>query len=110
MYLFVTRILLRLLPIDIGSEKGFQLFDSICEDPTECPQLFLYSTSDQVIFAEDVEEAMAARKEKGLMVKSICWDDSKHVAHFKEHPEVYAKACLDFAAACFSSHDAVAKL
>nr|KAG5714105.1 hypothetical protein BaRGS_020433 [Batillaria attramentaria] len=103
-YMFITRFLLTLLPCGVKAGKGFQLYDSICEDPTKCPQLFLYSKADRVIMAEDVEEVVTRRKEKGVDVKSLCWEDSPHVAHFRAHPEVYAKACLDFISSSLELH------
>ncbi|KAL8622436.1 hypothetical protein ACOMHN_034101 [Nucella lapillus] len=103
MYLVFTRCLRMLLPGMLAMEKGFQLYESICLDETKCPQLFLYSKADEVILAEDVEEVITTRKERGVEVKSLCWEDSQHVAHLRDHPEVYAKACMDFAEACFSS-------
>lgn len=104
MYLIFTRILLRLLPMDLGSGRGFQLYEALCKDPAQCPQLFLYSRADQVILAKDVEEVMAKREEKGVPVKSVCWEDSQHVAHMRAHPEVYTKACLDFVTTCITPH------
>ncbi|XP_076441455.1 LOW QUALITY PROTEIN: transmembrane protein 53-like [Babylonia areolata] len=103
MYLVFNHCLRLLLPGMLAMENGFQLFNSICMDACKCPQLFLYSKGDKIIMAEDVEEVIAVRKEKGVQVKSICWEDSQHVAHMRAHPEVYSKACMDFAEACFAS-------
>ena len=105
-YLVVTRVVMLLLPVSIGTAKGFTLYDTISEDPAQCPQLFLYSKADSVILAEDVAEMIAARKAKGVTVKSVCWEDSHHVAHFRAHPEVYTKTCIDFVSACLALDEA----
>lgn len=99
-YMLVIRFLLAMLPACIKSSYGFKLYTRVCDDPTECPQLFLYSKADRIIMAEDVEEVVSRRKARGVDVKAVCWEDSAHVAHLRRHPEIYMKTCLDFVDAC----------
>lgn len=103
-YLFIFRVLLSWIPIELTC-KGFGLFDRICEDPMTCPQLFVYSKCDRVILYYDVEEAAKRREQRGVTVKRLCWDDSEHVAHLRIHPEVYTHTCQDFAHTCFITPD-----
>uniref|UniRef100_A0A8R1DKN2 Transmembrane protein 53 n=1 Tax=Caenorhabditis japonica TaxID=281687 RepID=A0A8R1DKN2_CAEJA len=59
-------------------------------------QLFLYSSGDSFIPVADLERFVEEQKKRGNYVKSINFDDSEHVAHFKSKPEDYRKSCLDF--------------
>lgn len=97
-YLMIMQVVSKLVP-----GRGFLLYKNVMEDPTSCPQLFLYSKADKIILSEDVEEMITARKERGFDVKSICWDDSEHVSHFRSHPEIYTKTCQEFVASCLDS-------
>lgn len=72
----------------------------MANDPTRWPMLFLYSTSDKVIMSYDVEEMISRRKQLGVHVDSVCWDDTDHVSHLRKHPEEYIEACEKFIQFC----------
>lgn len=76
------------------------LWDDLENDKSTCPQLYLYSRADDIISYLDIEEMTASRKQHGVDVQRICWDDSGHVAHLVKHREPYIKACLDFIDYC----------
>lgn len=103
-YLLLNRLVNLLLPLETVLGKGFRVYEKMCLDKTQCPQLFLYSKADTVIMAADVEEVIARRKDQGVDVKSLCWEESAHVAHFRANPELYTKTCLEFAAECFKNN------
>lgn len=66
------------------------------------PRLYLYSQADSIIPASDIEAAIAADRKRGLGVSAVCFSGSEHVAHYREHPEQYATACLEFTRLCTS--------
>lgn len=55
----------------------------------QIPQLYLYSSSDSVVSAEDIEDEMKLQVNRGVDVSSHCWHGSEHVRHFLEYPEEY---------------------
>lgn len=81
------------------SNKYF-LYETMVEDPTHWPMLFLYSKSDNMIMYYDVEEFIERRKKLGVHVDSVCWEDSDHVSHLRKHPEEYIEACERFLQFC----------
>lgn len=56
----------------------------------EAPRLYVYSRSDAIIMAGDVEEhADEAEKVKGLKVQRAAFEGSAHVGHMRKEPERY---------------------
>ncbi|XP_067679469.1 transmembrane protein 53-like [Haliotis asinina] len=99
-YLFFSRFIGQFLGKDKGSGNPFFLYESICEDKGRYPQLFLFSRKDHVILHEDVQEVVDRRKQHGVDVWSVCWEDSDHVAHFRVHREAYIQKCHEFVSHC----------
>lgn len=60
------------------------------------PEMYLYSTGDQVTIADKVTELIEYRKSKGNEVISELFEDSKHVSHYKLYPEQYTQALDKF--------------
>lgn len=58
-------------------------------------QLYLYSTHDQLTRAADIERFRAHQQSLGKAVHWKCWPDSRHVAHFQQHPVEYAELCVE---------------
>lgn len=58
-------------------------------------ELFLYSNGDTLCTSDGIDVLFAARL--ALLghdsVSRLRWEDSPHVAHFREHPQQYAEAC-----------------
>jgi len=102
-YLAVTGLFSYIMTLINPTKKGhnkYYLFDTIANDPTRWPMLFLYSTSDQIIMSSDIEEMISHRKQLGVHVDSVCWEDTAHVSHLRKHPEEYIEACERFLHFC----------
>ena len=55
----------------------------------QIPQLYLYSSSDSAVSAEDIEDEIKLQVNRGVDVSSHRWHGSEHVRHFLEYPEEY---------------------
>lgn len=86
-------------PQKIGHDKHY-LYETMASDPTRWPMMFLFSESDKVILPCDVEEMINKRKQLGVHVDSVCWNDTDHVSHIRKHPEEYIEACEKFLCFC----------
>jgi len=56
----------------------------------QVPQLYLYSSIDNVTLMDDVEEEIRTQVSRGVDVSSHRWSDSEHVKHFVQYPDEYA--------------------
>lgn len=65
-----------------------------------CPQLFLYSKCDDLIYYKDIEEMIACLKVSGCPVTTLSWEDSPHVQHLRHHADSYTKQCVHFIQSC----------
>lgn len=74
--------------------------ESLANDPSEWPQLYLYSKADKIVSYHDIDELIARRRKRGFLIFSLCWEDSEHVSHFRTHRETYLKQCYDFLDIC----------
>ncbi|XP_074642432.1 transmembrane protein 53-like [Tubulanus polymorphus] len=75
-------------------------YSAMKSDPMRCPQLFLYSKADLLISYKKIENVVRHRQNLGIMLMTICWEDSKHVQHLVKHRETYMKKCYDFMETC----------
>lgn len=57
--------------------------------PLNRPSLFLLSKEDHVADHQIVERLIKIWSEKGIDTKTILWDHSPHVMHFKTHHDAY---------------------
>ena len=62
----------------------------------QCPQLYLYSSSDALIPSQEVERFMSMQRQRGVELYSKMWEDSPHCEHFRLHPEEYTDQLLQF--------------
>ena len=69
---------------------------SVLNSDLHVPELYLFSTADQVTIAEKIKELMATRKENGIDVSECVFDDSMHVLHYAKHKEEYTQAIVEF--------------
>ena len=76
------------------------VWEDIVNDPSRCPQLFLFSKADELISYKDVDECIAERQALGVDVQQMCWEDSAHVAHLRSHREAYMAECYRFLDFC----------
>mmetsp|Transcript_9084 Transcript_9084/g.14907 ORF Transcript_9084/g.14907 Transcript_9084/m.14907 type:complete len:285 (+) Transcript_9084:215-1069(+) len=56
------------------------------------PELYLYSKSDMLTTYKALDELVEKRKQRGVSVRSVRWDDSPHVSHFRTHYDDYVSA------------------
>jgi len=97
--LFVLLALLRYLwAVTLGSAEHRLHPWSLTAAPERWPQMFLYSTADELTPAKDVEQFMSARRRLGVDVTGHVFEDSAHVLHYRAHPEQYRAAVATFVA------------
>lgn len=58
--------------------------------------LYLYSDDDHLCDAGKLKQLIAARRAAGRAVVEKRWQQSRHVAHLRAHPEEYRQAVLGF--------------
>jgi hypothetical protein len=64
--------------------------EAMATGPTDGPELFVYSKTDKLVDYAYVEEVAVRRTElRGAAVSKLCFEDSPHVGHLREHPEAY---------------------
>jgi pimeloyl-ACP methyl ester carboxylesterase len=66
------------------------------------PQLYLYSTADALIPAQQVENFIDLQIHRGIQVSHHCWDDSGHCEHLRVHPEQYTRLVHSFVERCLT--------
>ncbi|XP_014665224.1 PREDICTED: transmembrane protein 53-like [Priapulus caudatus] len=80
-------------------------YDAMKNDASRWPQLFLYSRADELIDHRAVTAVVERRRELGVPVRAVCWEDSPHVRHLVAHREAYVNAVYQFTQACLSDDD-----
>lgn len=77
--------------------KHYLLAEDTChKNPLKVPSLCLYSTADPIGLAGPIEHLMRTMEEHGSKVYGKCWNDSKHVSHFHQHPVEYIQQLNGF--------------
>jgi len=66
------------------------------------PQLYLYSTADALIPAQQVENFIEHQRQRGAAVSHHCWNDSGHCEHLRLHPEQYTRLIHSFVERCLT--------
>jgi pimeloyl-ACP methyl ester carboxylesterase len=66
------------------------------------PQLYLYSTADALIPAQQVENFIDMQRLHGAEVSHHCWNDSGHCEHLRVHPEQYTRIIHSFLERCLT--------
>lgn len=64
--------------------------------PTPHPKLFVFSTSDQIVSSEDIENVIKAMENQSCDVTKICYDDTEHCQHLDKHQEAYVEGLKVF--------------
>lgn len=55
-----------------------------------CPrQAFIYSSADELTDAAKLDDLIILRKERGVKVSVLKFDDTNHVLHYKKYPKQY---------------------
>lgn len=62
------------------------------------PQLYLYSSGDKMIYAEDIQKHIEGVQTNNLgqTVESRDFKTSDHVSHYKDHPQEYVETITKF--------------
>ncbi|XP_030377077.1 transmembrane protein 53 [Scaptodrosophila lebanonensis] len=77
-------------------------FYELKNEANKNPQLFLYSKSDVVIPYRDVEKFIRIRRDQGVDVSSVCFDDAEHVKIYQHYPKQYIQCVCNFISNCMS--------
>ena len=87
--------------------KDVQSFMSeMLDSPINTPQLFLFSKSDDLAPYQDILDFAEKRRQlKNVDVDYCLWDDSPHVAHFKQHEHEYREKVLGFLNKCIMNNE-----
>ena len=65
------------------------------------PHLFLYSSADEIVPRDNVEEMARSRRLNGAMlVAKFDFKSSSHCKHFGAFPQLYREKCLKFMDDC----------
>ncbi|XP_070155637.1 transmembrane protein 53 [Polyergus mexicanus] len=76
---------------------------ALAEEAYSWPQLFLYSNSDTLIPASDVEKFASRRAERGVNVQLVLFTNSPHVKHYATYRDVYINTVCSFIHECLTS-------
>jgi hypothetical protein len=57
--------------------------------PLDAPRVYVYSSKDEVVGAEDVSDSIVDARRLGYTVEEIRLEDTPHVQHMRGHPEMY---------------------
>lgn len=77
-------------------------FCELKNETNKYPQLFLYSKGDVVIPYRDVEKFIRLRRDQGIDVSSVCFEDAEHVKIFTKYPSQYVQCVCGFIKNCMS--------
>jgi hypothetical protein len=101
LYVLLVRLIRRfagLVSSGGDNASSTDCYDYIFKDKTmaAAPYLFLYSSTDDIICSGDVDDLADYKSKSGCDVTKVCYEDSKHVAHFIAHRESYITAVNSF--------------
>lgn len=77
-----------------------RFMSDLTQSPLNCQQLIFYSKTDRFAPYQDIDSYAQARREKGINVRSKCWDSSEHVNHYREHADEYLSELNSFIDQC----------
>jgi len=75
-------------------------FSELKNETNKYPQLFLYSKGDVVIPYKDVEKFIRLRRDQGIDVSSVCFEDAEHVKIYTKYPTQYVQCVCSFIRNC----------
>ncbi|XP_050746335.1 transmembrane protein 53 isoform X2 [Drosophila biarmipes] len=75
-------------------------FCELKNEVNKYPQLFLYSKGDVVIPYQDVEKFIRLRRDQGIKVSSLCFEDAEHVKIYTKYPKQYIQSVCNFIRNC----------
>ncbi|XP_026835070.1 transmembrane protein 53-A isoform X2 [Drosophila erecta] len=77
-------------------------FCDLKNEANRYPQLFLYSKNDIVIPYRDVEKFIQLRRDQGIQVSSVCFEDAEHVKIYTKYPKQYVQCVCNFIRNCMT--------
>ncbi|XWS29282.1 hypothetical protein CRYUN_Cryun24cG0015000 [Craigia yunnanensis] len=84
------------------NRKFTTVINATLEHYPPCPQLYLYSTADNVIPYKSVEVCIEEMSKKGVKVFSFNFGTSPHVDHYRNFPNIYSSELHNFLKECFA--------
>ncbi|KAL2716592.1 transmembrane protein 53 isoform X1 [Vespula squamosa] len=103
-FLLVSTYFITVIAHALG--RGFTIQSNpfaLMEESYSWPQLFLYSNTDTLIPAADVEKFASRRAERGVHVQLVLFTNSPHVKHYAMYREVYVNTVCSFINECLQS-------
>ncbi|KAG6517828.1 transmembrane protein 53-like [Zingiber officinale] len=76
------------------------VLELLTSEQPKCPQLYIYSSADQVIPAKSVESFIERQRRAGHEVRACDFLSSPHVDHFRNHPALYDTQLASFLDDC----------
>lgn len=78
------------------SPQRQDVYWDIMQDIHWCPILYIYSEDDHLCDADKLYALILEKIRRGHRVKRVCWEQSKHCAHYIKHRQGYTNAIRDF--------------
>lgn len=103
LYLGFTGLVAYAVGLIWKNHRGLFIVDmwwGLAEEKSSWPQLFLYSKADKLCQHESIRKFVEFRRDNGVPVHSVCWDDSPHVGHLRVHREAYTQQINNFLDVC----------
>lgn len=87
---------------NVANMRSVAYYRGLKEDPWELPQLYLYSQNDMLIPSTVVEELVEHRRDLlgADRILSHKWTNSRHCAHYVDHPKEYESTVDSFLELC----------
>jgi hypothetical protein len=86
----------------VVKQRFDDFWGGLCNDSMDTPQFYIYSESDELASAKELERLIAYRRD--LIGRSKIWNqvfqNSEHCDHLQKHPEVYHGAIKRFLSFC----------
>ncbi|XP_042410725.1 transmembrane protein 53-A-like [Zingiber officinale] len=83
-----------------GALRLADVLELLTSEQPKCPQLYIYSSADQVIPAKSVESFIERQRRAGHEVRACDFLSSPHVDHFRNHRALYDTQLASFLDDC----------
>lgn len=92
-WLFIALIgfLYVLVGVGLVADRPRVFWNSLLGAPARYPELYLYSSSDEITPADKLREFIAARRAQGVDLAAVDFSTSPHVGHLRAFPERYRR-------------------
>ncbi|KAM5247332.1 transmembrane protein 53 isoform 2-T2 [Ctenodactylus gundi] len=96
----LVAVLFHILLAPLTAVFHTHFYDRLQNTGFRWPELYLYSKSDEIVRARDVERMVEARLTHQVPVRSVDFVSSAHVSHLRDYPAYYTSLCVDFMHTC----------